>query len=148
MRRSLLGLALLASFSFACGPLAMIPGGKISGTPKPLPSDWRFTDAIDDVVIETNPADPYSVTVWGVGIGADFYVVAADRESPWAENLRRDPRVRLKIEDAIYELQATAIEDPEELERFLTAAHAKYDFEADEEQRAGAQLFRLGPRSP
>ncbi len=143
--RHFLALSILV-LAIGCGPLVMIPGGRIDGTPTPPPGDWSFSDAVDTVQLETNPDDPYSVNVWGVAAGAAFYIAAGDRDSQWARNMNRDPEVRLKIEDAIYELRAVPVEDEAELERFLAAAKKKYDFEPDEEQRAGAQLYRLEPR--
>lgn len=130
----------------ACGPLVMIPGGRLEGTPTPVPDDWSFTDAVDDVQLETNPEDPYSVNVWGVAVGSDFYIAAGDRESQWAQNIRANPLVRLKVEDALYELRAVSTTDEARLEAFLAGAKEKYDFEPDEADRENAALFHLTAR--
>ena len=133
-------------FVLACGPLVMIPGGELSGDVTPPPADWAFTDAVDTIQLETRPADPYSVNLWGVAASGHFYVAAGDAESEWARHIADDPNVRLRVNDAVYELRATRTEDPAELDAFLAAATAKYDFEPTPEQRAEAALFRLAPR--
>lgn len=138
--------ALVLVLVLGCGPIAMIPGGEISGTPQDPPSDWSFTDDVREVVLETDPADPYSVTIWGVGAGPVFYIAAGDAENRWSRNLAENPNVRLKVGDDLYELRAEATDDPADLEAFIAAVKTKYDFEPDEEQRAKSQLFRLVAR--
>lgn len=147
MRRSTTSL-LLGSWLVltGCEPLVMIPGGQLSGTLRPAPTDWSFTDAEDTVVLETRPDDPYSVNVWGVAADGRFFIAAGDAESTWAKNVQANPLVRLKIADAIYELRATATEDPKDLDAFLVAVKEKYDFEPEPEQRSTSTLFVLGPR--
>ncbi len=146
MRPSMILLALTASLTLACGPLAMIPGGEIDGTLRPPPANWSFTDAHDDVVLETNPSDPYSVTVWGVAVGDRFYIAAGNKGNQWAENIRQDPRVRLKVGDDLFELNAIATDESDDLEAFLGAVKKKYEFEPDAEQRSDSELFRLEAR--
>jgi hypothetical protein len=143
-----IALALLAALGLAgCGPLVMIPGGELSGEVRPAPADWSFSDAVDTVQLETRPSDPYSVNVWGVGLGERFYIASGGgRESRWAQYMLENGDVRLRIDGAIYELRATLTEDPGELDAFLEAAQRKYEFEPEPEQRAKAILFRLDPR--
>jgi len=136
---------LLLALALGCGPLVMIPGGELSGTPKPVPADWSFSDAVETVQLETRPADPYSVNVWGVGMGSRFYVVAADPDTRWAAHVAEDPRVRLRVGEDLYELRAVRAEDPAELDAFVASLQKKYDYEVDKEQRAQA-VFRLEPR--
>lgn len=135
-----------AMIPLACGPLVMIPGGELSGTPQPTPAEWSFTDEIETVQLETLPEDPYSVNVWGVAMGSGFYVAAGDPGSRWAQNIGADPRVRLKLGEDLYELQAVRTDDPAERDAFLAALKRKYDFEPEPEQRSQAALFRLEPR--
>lgn len=135
------GLALLA-----CQPIVMFPGGGLRGTVEPLPSDWSFSDAVETAQLETRPSDPYSVNVWGVGIGKRFYIVAADADRNWVHHIAANPHVRLKLDSAIYELQAVRTDEPVDLDAFLAAAKQKYDFEPEPGQREQAVLFRLEPR--
>ncbi|MGI9431337.1 MAG: hypothetical protein ACR2PQ_03940, partial [Myxococcota bacterium] len=139
-------ILLLLTLGTACGgPLVMIPGGSLAGPVEAAPDSWAFTDAHDDVQLEARPGDPYSVNVWGVAARDSFYV-AGSTDNRWAGYIIADPRVRLRVDGTVYELSATATDDPAELDAFLAAVKKKYDFEPDEEQRASSTLFRLGPR--
>jgi len=130
----------------ACEPVAMIPGGELSGAVKQTPADWSFSDEFEEVQLETRPDDPYSVNVWGVGVGELFYVAAGNADAKWAGYIREDPRVRLRLGEDLYELSATLTNDEAELEAFLSALKRKYDFVPSEEQRDKAAVFRLEPR--
>lgn len=143
--RSLI-IVLLAAFMLGCGPVWMIPGSGLSGEVSPHPGDWSFSNDAKIVQLETNSNDPYSVNIWGVGTGKDFYVAAGDKTSTWAQNMTNDPNVRLKVEDALFELRAVSITDEAEMQSVLAALSAKYDFEPDPEQREKAMLFRLDAR--
>jgi hypothetical protein len=144
MRLLLIAFVLLALTG--CEPTAIFSGGKLSGETQPTPDDWSFSDAAETVQLETRPGDPYSVNIWGVGIGADFYVASGKVDNVWAQHIAADDRVRLRIDDAVFELRAVEESSPEALERFLAAAKAKYDFEPEPDQSAEAVLFRLVPR--
>jgi hypothetical protein len=140
-------LAIPLLLVLGCGPLVMIPGGSLSGDVQPVPADWSFTDEVETVQLETRPSDPYSVNVWGVGVGDIFYIASGRGvDAAWAEHIEANPNVRLRVGDAIYELDATRTSDPAELDAFLVAAKAKYDFEPEPGQRETAVLYRLTPR--
>ena len=133
--------------ALGCEPISMLPGGALSGTVKPTPVDWSFTDSVEIVQLETRPEDPYSVNVWGVAARGAFYVASDRGESnAWAMHISEDPRVRLRVNEDLYELRAERTDDPSEREAFAEAAHRKYDFELSEEQEATGILFRLVPR--
>lgn len=144
MRPMTLVLVLLGLL--ACDPLVMIPGGQLSGETKPAPADWSFSDEVKTVQLETRPPDPYSVNIWGVAVGPDFYVASGKADNAWARHIAEDDRVRLRIDEAVYELRAVREDSPEARERFLAAAKAKYDFEPDPEQASDAILFSLVAR--
>jgi hypothetical protein len=144
MRRSI--LLLVVAVSLGCGPLVMIPGGQLDGDVKPVPADWSFYSSVETIQLETRPSDPYSVNIWGVGVGPDFYVASGKADNAWARNIAEDDRVRLRIEQAIYEMRAVRDDTPASKERFLAAAKAKYDFEPKPDQASEAVLFRLVPR--
>jgi hypothetical protein len=140
-------LAIPLLLVLGCGPLVMIPGGSLSGDVQPVPADWSFTDEVETVQLETRPDDPYSVNVWGVGVGDTFYIASGRGiDAAWAEHIEANPNVRLRVGDAIYELAAARTTDPAELDAFLAAAKEKYDFEPEPEQRETAVLYRLTPR--
>jgi hypothetical protein len=132
----------------ACGPVGPLPGGRLSGTPTAPPADWSAVDTAGNVQLETRPEDPYSVNIWGVGVGRQYFVASGEGgESRWAQHIGADPRVRLRIGDALYELRASRIEEEAEIERAIEALERKYDAEIDAERRARGWLFRLEPRA-
>ena len=136
-------------FALACGPLGPLPGGHLSGELEPTPpSDWSFAEDEKTVQLETNPSDPYSVNVWGAGIGKGFYLAAGGgAESRWAQNIASNPEVRLRIGRRIYELRAMRVdEDPRERQDFLAAMKRKYDWDPTAEETREAWLYRLEAR--
>lgn len=148
--RALLWMGLL--LCSACGPpLGPLPGGRLSGEVVAPPADWTFTNAHDTVQLETNPADPYSVNIWGTRVGDSFYVAAGEGgEATWAQHIEADPNVRLGVGGNLYELRAVRIDlddEPETRAAFLAALQQKYDFDAEEDERSSeAWLYRLDPR--
>jgi len=139
-------LLIALSGTLACGPLVMIPGGRLSGTVAPVPDDWSFSDDVKTVQLETRPDDPYSVNIWGLAVGDEFYVASGKSDNAWAKHIAADDRVRLRIDESIYELRAVRDDSADGRERFLVAAKAKYDFEPDPEQASDAILFKLAAR--
>ena len=140
-----LGTIALVICMLACGPIVMIPGGKLSGSPQNVPSNWEFTESTEIFQLETNPDDPYSVNIWGIWSGDQFYV-AGSKESQWTKNAAADSRVRLRVEDNLYELNAVTVTGDAEIETFSAGLAAKYDWEPEPDQRATSIVFRLDPR--
>ena len=69
----------------ACGaPLGPIPGGKLEGELSAWPVNWDHAEDCENVLLETDPEDPYSVTIWGVGVEDEFFVGASSRSNQWA----------------------------------------------------------------
>ena len=135
--------------SIACGgPLVMVPGGVLAGDVAPAPSDWGFSDEFETIQLETQPSDPYSVNLWGVGVGTKFYIASGrGLESAWAQHIGADPNVRLRIGEKVYELRAVRTDETQDREAFLTGVKAKYEeFEPNEEEAAAAVLYRLEAR--
>ena len=137
-----------AALSLGCEPTGPLPGGELSGeVVAELPSDWSFSDDWENVQLETRPEDPYSVNVWGVGVGDRFYLGSGEGgESTWTQHIGEDSAVRLRVGEQIYELSAVRIEDAEERDRFLAAMKRKYDWEPSAEESDRAWVFRLDPR--
>ena len=147
-KRVLLALAVLLATAgaVACGPLVILPGGRLSGEVEPAPDDWSFSDSVETIQLETRPADPYSVNVWGVGVGSVFYVAAGDSESRWAGYINEDPEVRLRIGAKVFEMRAIETRNADDRAAFLAAVKAKYDWEPEADQAEQALLYRLEPR--
>ena len=78
VRRLLVPFAgLVLATALGCEPIFTFPGGALSGELEPAPTDWAFSDAVDTIQLETRPGDPYSVNVWGVAAGDDFFIAGA-----------------------------------------------------------------------
>ena len=138
---------LLTATAIACGgPFVLMPGGTLEGTPTPIPASWSFTDDIDTIQFETNPADPYSVNIWVTAMDDHLYVHAGANRSTWVENMEADPAVRLRANDALYELAATRVESQDEFDRFSAAYEKKYGNPPRNPSVVEAYLFRLTAR--
>jgi hypothetical protein len=137
-------MLLLVLLSLGCGPIVMIPGGALSGEVQATPADWKFTDSIETVQLETRPSDPYSVNIWVVASGDSLYFATGETE--WAGYVASDSRVRLRVDGKLYELKAVQTEVAGERTAVLAAMKRKYDFEPDAEQEASASLYRLEAR--
>ena len=107
---------------------------------------WAFTDEVDTVQLESNPADPYSVNIWVIAIDPNLYVHAGDNRAQWVENMEADPRVRMQVEDSVYVLAAARVEGQDEFDRFSDAYEKKYGRRPGNENVSEAYLFRLAPR--
>ncbi len=145
-REALLVAALVAAAAFlatACEPLYILPGGELSGTEHPAPDDWTFAEAEQVVQLEVRPADPYSVNVWGVGVGRHFYLGSSSAPK-WTRAMEEDPLVRLRVAGRIYPLSAALVTDTAEIDAVVAAYVAKYDVDPAEEQVAA--MFRLSAR--
>lgn len=145
--RPLLALAPVALALIACGPTVVLPGGRLQGEVRPAPSSWAFTESVEIVQIETRPEDPYSVNVWIVELEGALHVAAgAGLGARWARHIAQDPRVRLKIGEAVYAFRAIRVDDPAMWAAFLEAAVRKYAFDPDEQTPDDPILYRLEPR--
>lgn len=136
------GIAILAG----CGPIGPVPGDAIDGEPIPAPQSWASSDTVEVITVETNPAEPYSVNIWGVGVDPFLYIGASDPDSTWAQNIQQDERVRVRMGDGIYDLKAVRVDDPGTQEVIRQAFIRKYEMDPDEAAFEGAALFRLEPR--
>ena len=149
MKFSRITLAGLLLLGLGCGePMMMLPGGALSGTLEPPPSDWKFSDVTKVVQLETRPDDPYSVNIWGVAVGHRFLIGSGSgMENAWARHIDEDPNVRLRVGTSLYELRAVMSKDPTDRERFLEAVTKKYDeFDPEEERSSESVIYQLEPR--
>ncbi len=148
MKKSTFLFALLLSTAIAgCGrPFLLLPGGTLEGPTAAAPTDWSFSDSIETVQLESNPADPYSVNIWVIAMSENLYVHAGTSRSAWVENIEADPNVRMRVGDSIYDLAASRVVEQAEFDRFSDAYEAKYARRPRNEKVGEAYLFRLGPR--
>lgn len=130
-----------------CGPTLLLPGGELSGSVAPAPTDWGFIDEISTIQLETLPADPYSINVWAVGIGDRLYVHAGANRARWVEHLTEDPNARVRVDGTIHPVVAVRVEDPAEFAAFADAYQKKYGMRPRNENVAEVYLYRLEART-
>ena len=105
-----------------------VPGLWIKGEPVTTPvTDWSFTDKIPEIKIQTQTpvALPYSVTIWCAVYNGNLYVTSY-RGRWWVEDIMRDPHVRLKIGDQVFDRTLSLVNDPDEKAGVLQAKGKKY----------------------
>lgn len=75
-------------------------------------SDWSFTDVEEEIYVQTRTpyGIPHSVTTYCVVFDDEFYLFSAyygggtfPDDRSWNRNVIRDPRVRLKIGENLYD---------------------------------------------
>lgn len=89
-----------------------LKGEEVPGLPKALSEGLHF------VQLETNPREPYSVNLSVTVIDGALFIDAAEKRR-WHDNMRKDPRVRLKVDGLIYRMLANPVKNPELESRFL-----------------------------
>jgi hypothetical protein len=98
-------------------------------------ADWSFTDKVQNVKIQTNTwyLVPHSVTINCVSYKGQLYLdsfYAAGLTYPhgrsWNEDVARDPHVRIKIGNQLYDRTLALVTDPAEQEAVNEAKFKKY----------------------
>ena len=131
--------AIAAALTLACiPPKDRRPGLWLSGSEvAEAVTDWSFSDAHDEVFVETRSwyLIPHSVTTVCAAVGDRLYVPSLYLEGGsfpdarrWNRNIVRDPRVRIQIGEKIYPRQAALVTDQTERNEVLGAFAAKYPF--------------------
>ncbi len=147
-RTCALWLTILTAWTLTgCGdPFLLLPGGPLEGSATETPETWSFTTAIDTIQLETNAAEPYSVNIWVTAVDRSLYLHAGTNRAAWVEHMEADPRVRIRVDESIYELEAARVDDQNEFDRFSDAYEQKYGRRPGNESVVEAYLFRLVPR--
>jgi hypothetical protein len=104
------------------------PGLWLRGQPvATTATDWSFTDKVQAVKVQTETPFllPYSVSAWCAVYNGNLYLTSY-RGRWWVENIVRDPRVRLKIGDQVFDSTFSLVDDPTEKAAVLQAKGEKY----------------------
>lgn len=113
-------------------PRDRTPGLWLTGNVVTTPvADWSFTDQVPNIKIQTNTwyGIPHSVTIDCVSYNGQLYVTSvypAGTSRSWNDNAMRDPHVRIKIGDNLYDRSASLVTDPAEKEAVLQLRAKKY----------------------
>ncbi len=130
----LLLLSTLVWASACVEPADRRPGTWLSGEiATEAVGDWSFTDAHREILIETRTLYwiPHSVTIVCAATDGKLYVGARNPDGKrWVANVDRDPEVRLKIGDRVYELRLVPVESADVREAVFSAYSAKYGWSA------------------
>ena len=109
----------------------------LSGHPVTTPvTDWSFADNYQTVEIQTDAwyLLPHSVTIWCVTYNGQLYLASlVPNGAPqyplgrqWNRNVARDPHVRVKIGDNLYDVTLTYVTDPAEHDAVVRSYLKKY----------------------
>ena len=131
-----------------CQPEDRRPGQWIGGEAKPYPEDWGFADAFQEIALEVNTPYfiPHSVTIWCATLNGTLYIAASrPEEKRWPGWVDDDPRVRLRIGDAVYEAQLVPLADEALIRQVVAVQSAKYGFDMPSGP-TGARYWRVAPR--
>ncbi len=91
--------------------------------------DWSFANEHREIAIETRTPwlIPHSVTTFCAAKDGRFFVGARNPETKsWVANVDRDPEVRIKIGDRLFEQRLVVLDDPAEIRLAYSAYAAKY----------------------
>jgi hypothetical protein len=113
-------------------------------------TDWSFADDHGTIAVETRTWYwiPHSVTTVSFRHAGGLYVPSRNPQGKrWVENVLRDPRVRLRIGDRIYERRAVRITDPALVEKLFGSLTTRSPrLRQSAEPRPELWFFRMDPR--
>lgn len=98
-------------------------------------ADWSFTDQIPTIEVQTNTwyLLPHSVHTYCVAYNGQLYLTSVYRAGltypngrNWNSNVARDPHVRLKIGDKLYDRTLSYVADPAERAAVIQVKAKKY----------------------
>ncbi len=138
-----LAIILVTVALFGCDPMGPLPGGALAGEITTPPDDWTMMAKVETVQLETGPEDPYSVNLWIVSLGSRLYVAAGGGDTRWSRRISSNPKVRLRIDNNIFELHASSVDNDEELKGVRLAYIDKYPMNAESEEFNDSTVFRL-----
>ena len=125
-----IGLALLVMTLFVLyvnrsDPYKTLPGKRLRGEEVARPiDDWSFVQQYRRVTVEVRPSNPYSVNAGYFLLEKDLYI--SSEHSRWAQLLREDPDIRIRLGEKLYPVRATQVEDPLHLEKVYQGYTGKY----------------------
>jgi hypothetical protein len=105
-----------------------LPGLWLKGDLVTTPvTDWSFTDKIQTIKIQTQTPIllPYSVAAYCAVYNGNLYLTSY-RGRRWVEDIVRDPHVRLKIGNQLFDRNISLVDDPDQKEAVLQAKGRKY----------------------
>jgi hypothetical protein len=126
----LLALVLVALRITDFNPHGPTPGLWLSGTLVTAPvTDWSFVNSYPTIEVQTSTwyLIPHSVTIWCVSHENHLYLQAVGKM--WKRNVVRDPHVRIKVGNQLYDRTVVYVSDPAEffgVEESMTKKYARW----------------------
>ncbi len=116
---AILTVLLLAVVGLLLSPITPIPGGAMRGETVAAPiADWSFAETARFAQLETRVPKPRTITVRCIVAAGQLYVGCSRCEGRrWSAQLLAEPAARYRVQGAIYEVIASRVSDPEELQR-------------------------------
>jgi hypothetical protein len=114
------------------GPHDRTPGLWLNGTLVTTPvTDWSFTGQVPHIELQTRTwyLLPHSVTINCIAYNGQLYLTSvfpAGTTRSWNQNVMRDPHVRIKIGNGMYDRMLSPVTAPAEMEAVLKARFQKY----------------------
>src|SRR3984893_221077 len=131
-----LALLLVALSITGFGPHGNTPGLWLKGNLVTTPvTDWSFTDKYETINVQTNTRylRPHSGTTYCVSYNGQLYLPSVYRSgltyphgSSWNEDVARDPHVRIRIGDQLYDRTLSRVTDETLRQNVLAAKRKKY----------------------
>jgi F420H(2)-dependent quinone reductase len=129
-------LALVALRVVGLDPHERRPGLWLTGQSVTAPvTDWSFSDQFQTIYVQTRAwyGLPHSVTTSVTAYNGRLYLTSVYRpgmrfpdDRLWNKNILRDPHVRLKVGDRVFDGTAALVTDPAEKDAVLDAKAKKY----------------------
>jgi hypothetical protein len=130
-----LALVLVAWRITGLNPRGPRPGLWLSGTLVTTPvTDWSFVDGYQTIEVQTNTwyLIPHSVTIWCVSHENHLYLQTVGKM--WKRNVDRDPHVRIKVGNQLYDRTVVYVSDPAEffgVEESMAKKYARWTPDKD-----------------
>lgn len=135
-------LVLLSVFrTMGLNPRGPRPGLWLSGELVTTPiEDWSFANSYPLVEVQTNTwyRIPHSVTIYCVSYQKHLYLQSIGKV--WKRNVVRDPHVRIKIGNQLYDRLVTYVNDPSEYSGVEQSLVQKYGGTPAKDFRPNAYL--------
>ena len=122
-----------AGVSWTCRVPGLWLRGNLVTTPV---ADWSFTDQYQNAKVQTRDGFllPYSVTTYCVSYNGQLYLTSVYQPGlpayphgrHWNENVARDPHVRIKIGDQLFDRTLVYVTDPAERAAVIRNKAKKY----------------------
>jgi hypothetical protein len=127
-----LGMALMVLRITGLNPHDRIPGLWLTGDLVTTPvTDWSFIDEVPNIKLQTQSRFvlPHSVTINCLSYMSQFYVTSTHPTGAprsWDQNVVRDPHVRIKVGNKLYDRTLALVTDPAERDAVLQVREKKY----------------------